>query len=206
MSTTRIQIGPADHGRKMTLDEFREADEEPGYRYELGRGVVEVTEVPNDPHWQVVDNINELISVYRRDYPGVILRVGGGGNCRVWIPEMVSGRNPDVAVVLHGTPQDDRGRQPPSLVAEVVSRRGETRDYVTKREEYLAFGTREYWIVDPQTRQVLVLSRVDHPGPPSWSERLFQGDQSVESPTLPGFTGTVTALWANVESEEGEAV
>ena len=38
MSTTRIQIGPADHGRRMTLDEFREADEEPGYRYELAGG------------------------------------------------------------------------------------------------------------------------------------------------------------------------
>lgn len=37
MSTTRIKIGPADHGRRMTLDEFREADEEPGYRYGLAR-------------------------------------------------------------------------------------------------------------------------------------------------------------------------
>ena len=30
MSTTRIQIGPADHGRAMTLEEFLEAEEEPG--------------------------------------------------------------------------------------------------------------------------------------------------------------------------------
>ena len=48
MATTTIRIGPADHGRTMTLEEFREADEEPGYRYELARGVLEVTEVPND--------------------------------------------------------------------------------------------------------------------------------------------------------------
>ena len=59
MATTRIQIGPADHGRRMTLDEFREAEEEPGYRYELARGVLEVTEVPNDPHGQIVDNLRE---------------------------------------------------------------------------------------------------------------------------------------------------
>ena len=57
MPTTRLRIGPADHGRRMTLDEFREADEEPGSRYELARGVLEVTEVPNDPHWQVVRNL-----------------------------------------------------------------------------------------------------------------------------------------------------
>ena len=50
MSTLATRIGPADHGRAMTLEEFRDAEEEPGYRYELARGVLEVTEVPNDPH------------------------------------------------------------------------------------------------------------------------------------------------------------
>ena len=29
MATTHIYIGPADHGRRMTLDEFRDAEEEP---------------------------------------------------------------------------------------------------------------------------------------------------------------------------------
>ena len=49
-----LRIGPADHGRTMTLEEFREAEELDGYRYELARGVLEVTEVPNDPHGVVV--------------------------------------------------------------------------------------------------------------------------------------------------------
>ena len=66
---------------------------------------------------------------------------------------MISGRNPDVAVVLHKTPKDPRGWRPPILVMEVVSKGSEAheRDYVTKREEYLAFGIREYWIVDPDS-------------------------------------------------------
>ena len=38
MATVRARLGPTDHGRRMTLDEFREADEEAGYRYELARG------------------------------------------------------------------------------------------------------------------------------------------------------------------------
>ena len=41
-----IRIGPADHGRRMSLEEFREAEEEEGYRYELARGVLEVTLCP----------------------------------------------------------------------------------------------------------------------------------------------------------------
>jgi hypothetical protein len=44
------RIGPADSGRLMTLDEFREAEVEGGYRYELARRILEVSEVPSDPH------------------------------------------------------------------------------------------------------------------------------------------------------------
>ena len=66
---------------------------------------------------------------------------------------MISGRNPDVAVILRNTPKDRRGRRPPALVMEVVSEGSEAheRDYVTKCEEYLAFGIREYWIIDPES-------------------------------------------------------
>ena len=56
-----VQIGPADNGRRMTLEEFTEAEVEEGYRYELARGVLEVTEVPNDDHGQVVWNLYRLI-------------------------------------------------------------------------------------------------------------------------------------------------
>ena len=42
--TTPLRIGLADHGRAMTLDEFEEAGFEEGYRYELARGVLEVSE------------------------------------------------------------------------------------------------------------------------------------------------------------------
>ena len=69
MATVRTTIGPADHGRLMTLEEFLEADEEPGYRYELARGVVEVTEVPNDPHGQVVSNLHGLAHGCKMSHP-----------------------------------------------------------------------------------------------------------------------------------------
>jgi len=189
----------------MTLDEFREAEEEPGYHYELARGVLEVTEVPNDPHGQVVNNLYALLFRYRVEHPSLILRIGGAGEFRLWVPEMVSGRNPDAAVVFRGTPKDDRGRQPPSLVAEVVSRRGEVRDYETKREEYLVYGAREYWVIDPGRRQVLVLLRREGPGGAAWEERTFGGQERIVSDLLPGFAGTVADLWEDVEADEGDA-
>ena len=45
-AATSLRIGPADHGRRMTLAEFLDAEETPGYRCELARGVIEVSEVP----------------------------------------------------------------------------------------------------------------------------------------------------------------
>jgi Uma2 family endonuclease len=204
MSTiaSAIRIGPADHGRLMTLDEFLEAEEEQGYRYELARGVLEVTHVPNDPHGLVVWTLLAAIAVYSRDHPGMIYRAGGGSEFRLWLPAMVSGRNPDVAVALRGTPKDWRGRRPPSLAFEVVSegREAHERDYVTKRAEYLAYGLREYWIVDLQLKIVTVLIRDGD----AWVEQVYRDDQRAVSLVLPGLTIPLPDLWPDWDAEQAE--
>jgi Uma2 family endonuclease len=195
------RIGLADHGRKMTLEEFREAEEEDGYRYELARGVLEVSEVPNDPHGMVVANLYDGISRYRRDHPGVILRYGGGNEFRFWLPHMISGRNPDLGVVLRGAPNDWRGRRLPALAAEVVSRGSVNRDYEVKREEYLAYGLLEYWIVDPLKRIVTVLTRHGD----TWDEAVFRDEQVIVSLVLPGLTTTVAELWLDFEEVDEDS-
>ena len=108
------RIGPADHGRKMSLEEFREAEEEEGYCYELARGVLEVTYVPGEPHG--VDRLDAPpldLGVRHASIPAEIFRAGGASEFRLWLPAMISGRNPDIAVVLHKTPKDPRGWRPP---------------------------------------------------------------------------------------------
>ena len=58
----------------------------------------------------------------------MIRRYGGGSEFRLWLPTLISGRNPDVAVVMRNTPRDWRGRRPPSLAFEVVSPGSEARE------------------------------------------------------------------------------
>ena len=197
MATTTLRIGPADQGRAMTLDEFLDAEEEPGYLYELARGVLEVTEVPNDPHAQIEWNILRALSLYDQVHPGVIHRCGASGSTRLWIPGMISGRNPDVSVVLKGAPKDLRSRRVPALAVEIVSEGSEVRDYETKRQEYLVYGLFEYWVVDPGARKVTVLIRDGG----AWVERVAQGDQAIPSLVLPGFAAQVDQLWADVEAD-----
>ena len=201
MASVKHRIGPADHGRRMTLDEFREADEEPGHRYELARGVLEVTEIPSDEHGQIVDNIHEAFSLFRPRHPGLIRRIGHGSDIRFIIPDLGSDRHPDLAIVFRDPPRDCRGRQLATLAVEVVSPGGKARrrDLVSKREDYLAVGLLEYWIVDPELRQVTVLLRRGEGANAAWEERIRQGDDLVPSELLPGFPGRVSEFWAGVE-------
>jgi Uma2 family endonuclease len=192
------RIGPADHGRSMSLDEFMECEPDEGYRYELAGGVLEVTEVPNDPHGQVVSNLYRALARYIERRPGIVRRFGGGSEFRIWLPGMATRRNPDMGVVLQGAPRDGRGRRIPALVGEVVSDQSAERDYETKRGEYLAFGILEYWIIDPLKRQVSILYRDGD----VWRERTFRDEQHLISLILPDFDATPAELWIDVEESE----
>jgi Uma2 family endonuclease len=193
-----IRIGPADHGRPLTLEEFMEAEVEEGYRYELARGVLEATEVPNDQHGNVVCNLYRAVARFDEKNPRMIRRFGGGAEFRIWLPGMITGRNPDLGVVLRGAPRDRRGRRIPSLVGEVISAGSIDRDYRIKRLEYLAYGILEYWIVDPLQRQVTVLTRDGD----TWNERTFRDRQIIVSLILPGLETTVAQLWSDLEDDE----
>ena len=69
---------------------------------------------------------------------------------------------------------------------------------MTKRAEYLAYGLREYWIVDPQKKGVTVLVRDGD----AWREQVYRDDQEAPSLVLPGFAIRVSDLWSEVEEDE----
>ncbi len=78
MATATRTVGPADHGRRISLAEFAEADFEDGWLYELARGVVVVTEVPGISHGRIVMKLSSLFALYESDHPGVINDRAGG--------------------------------------------------------------------------------------------------------------------------------
>jgi Uma2 family endonuclease len=199
--TTTLRIGPAENGRTMTFEEFLKAEEVEGYRYELARGVLEVNQVPNEPHGVVVSNLYRAAGRYADQHPAHIFRIGGGNEFQFLLPGMIAGRNPDLAVVLRGAPKDWRRRRVPALAGEVVSRGSIHRDYVIKREEYLAYGLLEYWIVDPLERKVTVLTRRGD----VWHEVVYRDDQVIASLVLPGFATTVAEHWIGLDEDEDDA-
>jgi Uma2 family endonuclease len=180
----RIRIGPADHGRRMTLDQFIKAETEEGCLYELARGVIEVTEIPGPSHGWIVRRVARLFDDYDEQHPGVIKYVAGGSECRIRLPGMASDRHPDQAVYLDPQPPGQKvwTKWVPHIVVEVVSPRGRKRDFITKREEYLRMGVREYWILDPKKRRMHALVRRGD----TWEEIIVPANGIYRTILLPG--------------------
>src|SRR5207245_1089408 len=92
MTTTVIRLGPADHGRRMSLADFEHAQVEEGHRYELGRGVVIVSDVPNPRHLVQVNAIRVQLMTHGlvRKEPFYIL---SGSECKVLVEQHESERH-----------------------------------------------------------------------------------------------------------------
>lgn len=199
---TPLRIGPRDAGRRLTLDEFIAAEWEGGYLYELARGIVVVTEVPGPSHGLTVRRLARLFIRYDDAHPGIITYGAGGGECRIRLPGLHSDRHPDQAIYLNPPPKGKRPwqRWVPAIVVEVVSRRGEERDYVAKRDEYHRFGILEYWIFDPYRRKLVVLIRDGD----IWAERELDDSATHRTELLPGLVVSVGEILGTIEADDDE--
>ncbi len=176
----------------MDFEEFIRADFQDGWLYELARGIVIVTEIPGIHHGRIVSRFRELFVLYDVAHRGVINYLAGGGECRIRLPGMKSDRHPDQAIYLQPDPEGPHvwTRWVPTIVVEVVSESGEDRDYVEKREEYLRAGVREYWILDPNRRRMLVLLRLGD----TWEEQVLGEEGVHRTELLPGLEARVGEL------------
>jgi Uma2 family endonuclease len=186
------RVGPEHQGLPMDYAEFIRADFQEGWLYELARGIVIVTRVPGIHHGMIVLRVARLFFAFHLAHPEVIKYQASGSDCRLRFAAMKSDRHPDQAVYLHPYPKgtDLWERWMPDIAVEVVSARGEERDYVTKRQEYLAAGIREYWILDPLARRLMVLINLGE----SWHQTLIDEDSTYETALLPGLVVNVGDL------------
>jgi hypothetical protein len=186
MPKTAVTIGPFDHGRAMSLDDFDLAEVAPGYHYELGRGVIAVTEIPNPRHLVQVTASRRQFAAYDFSRPGQIHTIAGGGECKFLVAGFQSERHPDLAIYKTPPPADFSlawATWVPEIAIEVISPSSENRDYVEKRDEYLAFGVIEYWILDEARNQLLVLRRTRG----QWLEQIIQPPDIYRTRLLTGF-------------------
>ena len=199
-SRARPTVGPEHHGLAMDFDEFTRADFQEGWLYELARGIVIVTRVPEIRHGMAVARINVLFVTYEMAHPSLINYRAGRGYCCIRLPVIKSSRRPDHAVYLYPGPKgpDPWSRWTPQIVIEVIGRGSEDRDYVEKREEYLRAGVSEYWILDPVRRRMLILLRLGD----TWEEHPLGEGGIHRTELLPGLEVRVGELLGPPEPED----
>src|SRR5215217_7274925 len=95
---TRLRLTPADSGRPLSLEEFLDAEQEEGARYELIEGRLEVSPLPELTHEELSEWLVEVLRTYARACPGAINKVKAPA--RVFVPdedEDVTAPEPDIA-------------------------------------------------------------------------------------------------------------
>ena len=184
MPKTIVKIGPMDDGRQMSLDDFDEAEVQPGFHYELSRGIITVSDVPDLKHFAMVNEVRRQLGRYDLEHPGKIFGIAGSGECKIPLREYQSERHPDLAVYMTPPPGEGSiwGMWIPEIVVEIISARSRHRDYEEKPDEYLQFGISEYWILDEEKRKMVVLKRSKG----EWSEQSIKPPKLYKPSLLPG--------------------
>jgi Uma2 family endonuclease len=154
--TTQLYLTPNDQGRALSLEDFEHADGQEGYHYELIDGKLEVSPLPNLPHDDLRDWLQDKLKDYLRLHPEIINYVKAPA--RVFVP----GRTPTTApepdlAAYHDFPLHLPRRQrlwqdhSPILVVEIISADTAKKDLVRNRDLYVQVPSiREYWILDPR--------------------------------------------------------
>jgi Uma2 family endonuclease len=176
----------------FTLAEYLAYDDGTDKRYELVNG--ELIEMQSE------SDLNNLIAMYLigallKIIPVRLMRRGtevvvSGSRATTRVPDLLV-LTEELVIALEGTPRSiiTPDLPPPALVIEVVSpgKENRDRDYRYKRSEYAARGIGEYWIIDPQQSQVLVLTLVDG----LYEEVVYLKSDRLVSATFPTLELTV---------------
>ncbi len=151
---TIVRLGPANHGQRLTYEEFLTGAFQEGHQYELVRGKLYVSALPNPPQGILERWIDRKLQRCSDSRPEIINYVHP--KARVFLPErdVVTAPEPDLSA-FHDFPIDLSLREvrwedvSPFLVVEVVSLDDPNKDLVRNVRLYRQVPSiREYWIFD----------------------------------------------------------
>lgn len=138
-----------------------------GHRAELINGQIYDMAPPSTAHQRILSFLHLEIGSYIREH---------NGPCEVIpAPFAVFLKNennstdylePDISVICAPDKIDDKGcHGSPDWIIEIVSPSSKRMDYYTKLTLYRANGVREYWIVDPLRKTIVVYDTENDDGP-----------------------------------------
>ena len=169
---------------KVTYEEFLKLVENSEFRYEYIDGEVYLLTSPGYKHQVAVDEIYVTFYNWFK-----------GKKCRpltspfdVTLVKRKDNKNivqPDIIVICDTDKIDDTGKYNgiPALVVEVMSRSTRSKDMLKKLDLYMQSGVMEYWLVDPDKKEVYlyVFDKRD-----ITDKETYIGDMTVKSKVFDG--------------------
>lgn len=180
--------------RKLTYHDLEAIPEErPGDRHELIDGEIFVTPSPIPAHQIASGNIAYPLEHHVRVHDlGMVLHAPVDVRLtpdNVLIPDIPFIARDRLHII--GEKTIDAA---PDLVFEILSPGARQRDLTVKRALYARFGVREYWIVDPEAKTVIVLVLNDD----RYEPLPVTGDGRIVSRALPGLELTLDQIFGGL--------
>lgn len=177
-------------GPRFTYDDYKYLPEDK--RYEIIEGDLQLTPSPSFHHQAIqAELLFHLMAFVKEKRLGQVV---AAPTEVILSPENVV--QPDVLFIAKSRlslAHEGGGVQgAPDLVVEILSPASVGRDKVLKRKLYSKYGVREYWIVDPETSSIEVLTQASA-GLETW--RVFPVGTDLASPLLEGFLLPVADLF-----------
>jgi Uma2 family endonuclease len=191
VETMPLQLGPDANGMLLSPDEFDSAEFEPGWHYELIRGVLIVSPAPREQERDPNEELGHMLRTYREQHPE-------GAALDKTLPEqdirLGSDRRRADRAIWAGLGRRPRRGEVPAIVVEFVSsgRRNRDRDYEQKRAAYLQLGIQEYWIIDRFQRTMTVHAQRSGVR----ESTVVEESEAYATPLLPGFQLPLARLLA----------
>jgi Uma2 family endonuclease len=167
------------HPRFESFEDYLEYTDSNNRLYELFNG--ELVEVPPESGFNI--GIANFLLAFFLPIVGY-LRVRGHG-LELEVNGEPRNRYPDLTIIKAEHIEQLRSRNtvrlsmaPPDLVVEVVSPGDlqRDRDYIAKRNQYLDREIPLYWIVDPQVREIMVLTLTKE----GYQEQVYRGSDKLQ--------------------------
>jgi prevent-host-death family protein len=148
----------AHDGRKATFEEFLQLLHESEERYEYIDGEIYWLASPKTAHQLA---LTELFVIFYNFFQGK--------KCTPMVapydielrrtPENINVVQPDIMVICdleEKLNEDDYYKGVPSIVVEILSKSTQRKDLIKKLDLYMSCGVSEYWIVNPDNKEVTV--------------------------------------------------
>jgi prevent-host-death family protein len=145
-------------GKKASYDEFLHLQQDSDERYEYIDGEIYLLASPKTVH-QIA--ITELFGIFYNFFQDT--------NCTPIVapydielrrtPENINIVQPDIMIICDledKLNEDDYYKGVPSLVVEVLSKSTRRKDLIKKLDLYMSCGVSEYWIVNPDNKEVTI--------------------------------------------------